>query len=89
MNVFPMEYSNVYFQNDPLRLNIPVIFKMACFLSSMPRIFCHIIQFLHWRHNNTQFISILDKINTKFAFNILGNDLTYLFSKSQWHLTSS
>lgn len=28
MNVFPMEYSTVYFQNDTLRLNIPVIFKM-------------------------------------------------------------
>lgn len=28
MNMFPTEYSNVHFQNDPLRLNIPVIFKM-------------------------------------------------------------
>lgn len=39
--------------------------------------------------NSIWFINILDNINTKFVFNILGNDLTYLFSVSQWHLTSS
>lgn len=52
------------------------------FLSSITIIFCHIIVFLHWHNKNTGLITILDNINMKFVFNILGKELTYLFSIS-------
>lgn len=83
-----MDYSNVYFQNDPMRFNVLVISKMKIkklklkdyitindtdksFLSSVPKILCHIL-FLHCHSKNMGFIKILDSINTKFFFQYPG-----------------